>query len=87
MANKLLYPRNSATRRLIDMDGLWKFKFDWDNQGDKENWKEGLKDATSLPVPASNKKGIFTRDRQPKMAAFLLKKRWESLPLDYKRSL
>jgi len=87
MANKLLYPRNSATRRLIDMDGLWKFEFDWDNQGDKENWKEGLKDATSLPVPASNKKGIFTRDRQPKMAAFLLKKRWESLPLDYKRSL
>ena len=31
-----------------------------------------------------NKKGIFTRQRQPKTAAFLLKKRWESLPLDYK---
>lgn len=31
-----------------------------------------------------NKKGIFTRDRQPKDSAFLLKKRWESLPLDYK---
>jgi beta-glucuronidase len=53
MANKLLYPRNSATRRMIDMNGMWKFKFDYDNQGDKENWKEGLKNATSIPVPAS----------------------------------
>lgn len=32
-----------------------------------------------------NKKGIFTRQRQPKTAAFLLKERWESLPLDYKK--
>lgn len=34
-----------------------------------------------------NKKGIFTRQRQPKEAAFLYKKRWESLPLDYKSSV
>jgi beta-glucuronidase len=33
-----------------------------------------------------NKKGIFTRDRQPKQAAYDLKKRWESLPEDYKRN-
>ena len=31
-----------------------------------------------------NKKGIFTRNRQPKAAAHYFKKRWESLPLDYK---
>ncbi|MDY3286079.1 MAG: beta-glucuronidase [Eubacteriales bacterium] len=31
-----------------------------------------------------NKKGIFTRQRQPKRAAFYFKERWESLPLDYK---
>lgn len=31
-----------------------------------------------------NKKGIFTRDRQPKAAAFYLKERWHELPLDYK---
>lgn len=31
-----------------------------------------------------NKKGIFTRQRQPKAAAYCLKKRWESLPVDYK---
>jgi beta-glucuronidase len=31
-----------------------------------------------------NKKGAFTRQRQPKDIAYLLKKRWEELPLDYK---
>jgi beta-glucuronidase len=31
-----------------------------------------------------NKKGVFTRDRQPKAAAFYFKNRWESLPGDYK---
>lgn len=31
-----------------------------------------------------NKKGVFTRQRQPKDAAYLLKKRWTGLPLDYK---
>ena len=27
-----------------------------------------------------NKKGIFTRQRQPKRAAFHLKERWENMP-------
>ena len=31
-----------------------------------------------------NKKGIFTRQRQPKDAAFVFKGRWEKLPEDYK---
>lgn len=31
-----------------------------------------------------NKKGIFTRQRQPKEAAYYFKSRWESLPQDYK---
>ncbi|WP_434716437.1 beta-glucuronidase [Lacticaseibacillus paracasei] len=31
-----------------------------------------------------NKKGIFTRDRQPKAAAFFYHDRWNKLPLDYK---
>jgi beta-glucuronidase len=33
-----------------------------------------------------NKKGIFTRQRQPKDAAYYFKARWDSLPLDYKSS-
>jgi len=31
-----------------------------------------------------NKKGIFTRQRQPKESAYYFKKRWWSLPTDYK---
>jgi beta-glucuronidase len=31
-----------------------------------------------------NKKGIFTRQRQPKDAAYRFKERWEKLPQDYK---
>ncbi len=31
-----------------------------------------------------NKKGIFTRDRQPKLAAYLLKDRWETIKDNYK---
>lgn len=32
-----------------------------------------------------NKKGVFTRQRQPKDIAYKLKERWEKLPLDYKQ--
>ncbi len=31
-----------------------------------------------------NKKGIFTRDRQPKAAAYVVRKRWQSVPCDDK---
>lgn len=31
-----------------------------------------------------NKKGVFSRQRQPKEVAYLLKERWENLPRDYK---
>lgn len=31
-----------------------------------------------------NKKGVFTRQRQPKAAAYLLRERWTKLPLNYK---
>lgn len=32
-----------------------------------------------------NKKGVFTRQSQPKDIAYKLKERWENLPLDYKK--
>ena len=32
-----------------------------------------------------NKKGVFTRQRQPKDIAYKLKERWENLPVDYKK--
>ncbi len=53
MANRLLYPRNSATRRVLNMDGMWKFKLDYKQEGDAGEWKNGLQDTTMIPVPAS----------------------------------
>ena len=38
----------------------------------------------SIKRADGNKKGIFTRSRQPKMVAHYLRKRWTKLPLDYK---
>lgn len=31
-----------------------------------------------------NKKGIFTRNRQPKAVAYVFKNRWENIPQNYK---
>lgn len=53
MANKLLYPRFSATRSIIDMDGLWKFRFDPEGKGNAEKWYQGMFDYDRIPVPAS----------------------------------
>jgi beta-glucuronidase len=36
--------------------------------------------STSVGRVAGNKKGVFTRDRQPKAAAFALRRRWRGLP-------
>lgn len=53
MANKYLYPQNSATRQVVDLSGMWKFAFDFESEGDKKNYKEGIPDGIMLPVPAS----------------------------------
>jgi beta-glucuronidase len=53
MANKLLYPKFSSTRRVLDLGGMWRFKFDRKNEGETQNWKDGLKETTLVPVPSS----------------------------------
>ena len=53
MANKLLYPVNTLKRSLIDLSGMWDFKFDFENKGDSLNYKNGFNDAISIPVPSS----------------------------------
>ncbi len=52
--NSLLYPVSNRYRDEKKLDGLWNFKFDQDNVGDKEGWNRGhLKDSIKMPVPAS----------------------------------
>ena len=52
-ALSLLYPFESATRSTRDLSGLWRFKLDRDDAGEKEGWQNGLTNWRSIPVPAS----------------------------------
>lgn len=49
----MLYPVNTESRGVIDLNGIWKFKLDQGN-GIKDKWYEsGLTDALNMAVPAS----------------------------------
>ena len=52
-ALSLLYPFESPTRSTRDLSGLWRFKLDRDDAGEKEGWQNGLTNWRSIPVPAS----------------------------------
>jgi len=50
----MLYPRESETREIKDLSGIWEFKVDKDNEGYEKQWfKKPLKDTIVMPVPAS----------------------------------
>ena len=54
MENKsLLYPRVSSSRRVVSLDGMWKFEFDPESKGVESNWAAGLPAPVTMPVPAS----------------------------------
>ena len=54
MENKsLLYPRVSSSRRVVSLDGMWKFPFDPESKGVEANWAAGLPNPVSMPVPSS----------------------------------
>lgn len=48
-----LYPFESATRSTRDLSGLWRFRLDPDDAGEREGWQNGLTNWRSIPVPAS----------------------------------
>ena len=49
----VLYPVNTVSRQAVSLDGMWKFKIDWDGAGREETWQYGLSDFDMIPVPAS----------------------------------
>lgn len=53
MNNSLLYPRVTATRRAVSLDGMWKFQFDPKSEGSAAGWTNGLPAPVSMPVPSS----------------------------------
>ncbi|EEV5623194.1 beta-glucuronidase [Escherichia coli] len=54
-----LFPQESATRRVKDINGIWRFKIDKNNEGRHQNWARGLTDTTDMAVPSSYN-DIFT---------------------------
>lgn len=53
MQKSLLYPVDSASRRAVSLDGMWKFEFDPESKGEKSGWMNGLPEPVSMPVPSS----------------------------------
>ena len=49
----LLYPRDSATRTTLDLSGLWRFKLDPNDEGERAGWPNGLTATRAIPVPCS----------------------------------
>jgi beta-glucuronidase len=49
----MLYPLRNKFRHLIDLSGIWDFRFDPDDMGVEENWNKGFNNARPIAVPAS----------------------------------
>ena len=39
----MLYPKMTATRRVVSLDGMWKVKFDFEEEGAAKGWKDAWK--------------------------------------------
>lgn len=50
---QMLYPKDTSARRAVSMDGMWKFRIDWNQEGYEQGWKDGIPDPDMIPVPAS----------------------------------
>lgn len=48
-----LYPCSNALRGAVTLDGLWKFQTDAKGEGEALDWRNGLPNPVSMPVPAS----------------------------------
>ena len=59
----MLYPKTNAFRDVYSLNGVWNFA--------------DFKTKQGLIRAKGNSKGVFTRDRQPKLAAHYLRERWE----------
>ena len=53
MKDSLMYPRVSRVRRVIPLDGFWRFQFDPKSEGEASGWANGLPCGISMPVPSS----------------------------------
>lgn len=48
-----LYPVQNQYRNVMDLSGIWSFKTDPDNQGNRQKWFDGLTGSVPIAVPGS----------------------------------
>lgn len=53
MQKSMLYPRETNCRRVVSLDGMWKFQLDFSSSGRTQGWECGLPNPDLIPVPAS----------------------------------
>ena len=49
----MLYPETTVSRRVVSMDGMWKFCLDGKAEGEALGWTKGVPGDEVIPVPAS----------------------------------
>lgn len=49
----MLYPQTNTHRQMIDLSGIWDFRFDPDDKGREAGWAEGFTPGEKIAVPAS----------------------------------
>lgn len=49
----MLRPQITRTRNILDLSGLWDFRFDFDNVGEAEGWVTSVPDPHPIAVPGS----------------------------------
>lgn len=87
----MLRPQDASRRDIRARDGLWDFALDVDGRGrtncramdaielviGEQMWNfADFATSSGIMRVGGNKKGAFTRDRQPKAAAHWLRNRW-----------
>ena len=53
LINSSLFPEQNSQRNILNLSGIWNFKVDSNNVGEKEGWFSGLKNGKPIAVPAS----------------------------------
>lgn len=83
-----LYPCSNQARMAYSLDGMWKFQFDPEEKGEKENWQNKLPDPISMPVPASFSDFFTTKEERDYCGDFwyetevFVPKDWEKQELE-----
>ncbi|MCI8443311.1 MAG: beta-glucuronidase [Provencibacterium sp.] len=88
LSYSMLYPRESASRQVKSLNGIWKFCFDPKGEGEKDGWAQGLPDPDWIPVPSSFS-DLFTNKEKREYAgdiwyetSFFLPESWRGKQVD-----